>query len=481
MIRKYIVSTSLFLILIASSPSPACYSIVVGREASQNGCVMLAHNEDDGAPAIVNHHKAARHKYQPGEKYQLQTGGDLDQVEETWSYIWSEMPGLNFSDSFINEWGVAVTSDNCPSREDKPKLSHGGIDKDLRILIAQRARSARQGVELAAQLVEQFGYNAPGRTYLICDPEEGWLFAVVNGKHWLAQRVPDDQVALVANTYSIRQVNLKDKDNFLASPDIIDYAVSRGWYDPKSGQPFDFATAYADPNVAKDSSNFCRQWSGLRHVSAQAIPMCPELPFSVIPGRKLDAAALMDILKDHYEWTDFYHAADGKTNPHLNSIGTICNWNTQTAFVAELRGNMPNDIGLLYWVCLAQPCRSVFLPFHFGISAFPAGWTAPSAVPTQEQYQSKVLTPFRADAEDYYWTMSNLSSKLDQDYSRFEKLNDALAAVQKNAFVVQQPVEQAALDLYLTDRTTALALLDNYCRGIYLQTVDAIQRSMNNP
>ncbi|MFC1636188.1 C69 family dipeptidase, partial [Planctomycetota bacterium] len=92
-----------------------CFSIVVGKKASTDGYVVVAHNEDDGAPQIVNHHKIARKRHAPGEKVHLLNGGRLEQVEQTWAYIWSEMPGMHYSDSFINEWGVSVTSDNCPS------------------------------------------------------------------------------------------------------------------------------------------------------------------------------------------------------------------------------------------------------------------------------------------------------------------------------------------------------------------------------
>ena len=206
-----------FCLTILAARCEGCFSIVVGKEASVDGYVIIAHNEDDFPPQIVNHHKIPRKKHSPGEKVKLLNGGRLAQAEQTWAYIWSEMPGMLFSDSYINEWGVSVTSDNCPSREDKPQITNGGIGYMLRHLVAERAKTAREGVLLAGSLVERFGYIDSGRTYIICDPDEGWLFCVVNGKHWLAQRVGNDQVAMVANTYTVHQVDLSDRDNFLAS------------------------------------------------------------------------------------------------------------------------------------------------------------------------------------------------------------------------------------------------------------------------
>ena len=220
------------LMAVSTASTQACFSVVVGKNASADGGVIMAHNEDDAGPQLVNHHKVPRRTHAPGTKVTLLNGGQLDQVEQTWAYIWSEMPGLHYSDSYVNEWGVAIASDGCPSREDRPELTDGGIGFKLRRLVAQRARTAREGVQIAGKLVERFGYVASGRTYVICDPHEGWLFCAVNGKHWLAKRVDDNEVAMVANTYSIRHADPSDPQDCLASDDFITYAVWRGWYDP---------------------------------------------------------------------------------------------------------------------------------------------------------------------------------------------------------------------------------------------------------
>jgi hypothetical protein len=79
----------------------ACFSIVVGKKASTEGCVIVAHNEDDAGPQIVNHHQVPRRRYPAGAKVMLRNGGALEQVPQTWAYIWSQMPGLLFSDSYV--------------------------------------------------------------------------------------------------------------------------------------------------------------------------------------------------------------------------------------------------------------------------------------------------------------------------------------------------------------------------------------------
>ena len=486
-----------YIFLIPSAPCEGCFSIVVGKNASVDGYVIMAHNEDDDPPQIVNHHKIPRRKHSPKEKVKLLNGGRLNQVEQTWAYIWSEMPGMLFSDSYINEWGVSITSDNCPSREDKPEIINGGIGYMLRRLVAERARTAREGVLLAGGLVERFGYIDSGRTYVICDPDEGWLFCVVNGKHWLAQRVGDDEVAMVANTFTIHQVDLSDRNNFLASKDIIKHAVSRGWYKPEKDGPFDFARVYADPESASSLSNFGRQWSGLSYVVAdppeagmtEAGAAGPNLPFSVVPRQKIGAARLMQILRHDYDAQKF--PSSSLTENADKSVCSICRGSTQTSFVVQLRRggpkrpllrlgtprNMPLDIGIVYWTCLAPPRTSFYIPFHFGISDFPAGFSSKSERPSELFYNQKILSPFQLDPLEAFWTFSNFHNKVSgASTDTIAQLKTLAKEIEKDAFAAQKALEEAASMLNAEDRTK---MLTNYSKGIYLSSLEAMDRVLS--
>ena len=450
-----------------------CFSIVVGKDASVDGYVIMAHNEDDTGPQIVNHHKIPRRKHAPGEKVRLRNGGELNQVKQTWAYIWSEMPGMLFSDSYINEWGVSITSDNCPSREDKPQITDGGIGYMLRRLVAERARTAREGVLLAGRLVERFGYIDSGRTYFICDGDEGWLFCVVNGKHWLAKRVPDNQVAMIANTFTVHQVDLSDRDNFLASKDIVKYAVSRGWYKPEKDGPFDFAGVYASPGSASSLSNLGRQWSGLSYVVAKPIPLGPNMPFSVVPQRKVGVARIMQILRHDY-------GAQKLPSPLLTenmakTVCAICRGSTQTSFVVQLRQSFPLDIGIVYWVCLAPPRTSFYIPFHFGISDFPAGFSSKSERPSVVFYDERISCTFRAEPLHAFWTFSNFHNKVQDASARtITRITAQAEQIEKNALSLQGPLEEAACRLYRKDKATAMRILANYSNGVYLSSMEAM-------
>ncbi len=454
-----------------------CFSIVVGKDASADGWVIMGHNEDDSAPQAVNHRKVPPRRDAGPETVTLYNGGQITLSGDRWGYFQAELPGMLFSDSYLNEKGVCITSDQCPSREDQPELTDGGITKELRRLVAQQAATAREGVKIAGRLVERFGYGSLGRTYIISDPYEGWLFAVVNGKRWIARRVPDDEVAVIANTYSIHEVDLSDTLNFLASADIVSYAEERGWYDARRDGEFDFAATYALYHTAEDSNNLCRQWAGLNCFAADSVPFSQNLPFSVSPAGKVSAADVMRALRNHYEGTPLAQAVQSPADAHKNRISTICNRNTMTSFVVQLRGDMPADIGSVYWVALAPPCASVYVPFHFGISGFPEGYYTDDKRPSIEEFERHTLTPFKADPGEAFWTFSNF-------FSHFDRVTFSgigfLRAVEENAFARQDSVEKAALKHYNEGETRYREILETYSTDVYNRALKALTRALSD-
>ncbi len=103
----------------------------------------------------------------------------------------------------------------------------------IRRLIAERAVSARDGVNLAIDLVKKYGYFQEGRTYTIADANEAWQLVLLRGSRYAARKVQDDEIAFLANAINITNIDLKDTANVIASPDLIENAIKKGTYKPK--------------------------------------------------------------------------------------------------------------------------------------------------------------------------------------------------------------------------------------------------------
>lgn len=451
-----------------------CFAVVAGKACSTDGSVLLGHNEDDGGTPRLLHWKVGRKRHPGDAVVRLVKGGTLPEVRETYGYLWSQMPGYHYSDIYLNEFGVALASDACASREDRPELKDGGIGFMLRRLVAQRARSARHGLDIATALLGEFGYAASGRTLIIADPEEAWVLCMVRGKHYAAARVPDDRLMVIANSYPLHEVDPGDRKNFRLSPGLIDHARERGWYDADRDGPFDFALAYARPSTRKHVENTRRQWGGLRLLAATPVEEGWKLPAFVKARKKLTPADFMAVLRDHYEGTDL-DPTDGYAtgSPHRTGQRTICTHSTRNAVVFQLRSKLPVEIGALMWIAMSRPDAGVFMPWYLGIQDVPPGFSGDDATRAFTDHFSKAFA--RTESPEHYRVFADLNARLDRNYGDWipevKAMRDGL---EQSCFSLQHHVEATALRLLEKDRGAALEFLTAYTTG---QTEIAVARA----
>ncbi len=458
----YIFFAAILALGLFASSANGCYAVVVGKDASTDGAVLLGHNEQNYGPRFLNFRKVPRIEHKAGDMVKFQGGAEILQVKESYAFLWSENPGTTYSDGYLNEWGVAVVSDGCPDRSEElqklvaeGQLVKGGIGYMLRRLIAERAKTAREGVQIAGDLIERVGYPS-SRSLVIADSKEAWLLSMSRGVHWVAQRVPDNAVVLLPNVYVIGKVNLKDTSNFLGSPDLIEYAIKKGWYSPAGGESFDFSEAYGQRQQRLMDK---RQWRGQCLVTGKDIEKEPDrkLPFSVKPARKLSVKDVISILRFHGE-------------------GALCNNVTQEAAVFQLRENMPVDIGCIYWRCSAEPCGSILTPWYCGITDTPKEYYKAVDINKNlklEYHFSESPEKFKPDAEMAWWIFKGLQDKVNTDYQgRIRIVRAACDEYEDKVFAAQPAVEKKAMELYRNDKPAARRYLTEYSMAVALGAVD---------
>lgn len=338
-----------------------CFGIIAGKNVTEDGSVMMAHNEDDGGEQMLNIY-------------------NVPASESNVNYLWFEFPGMEVSDSFINEYGVCIASDGCPSREDRKDFTDGGILYGVRLAVAKKARSAREAVEIIGELVGKYGYSGSGRTYVIADPDEGWLCSVVQGRHWVAQRVPDDMVVTIPNYYVIGEIDLSDTVNFAGSPDIVEYAVSRGWYDPAKDGKFNFRLAYSTEKSLKSDHNSGRHTRVQNLLFGSAV-MGRDVKFARKPLEPVTIEKLMEAL----------------------SLPEVSNNTTILSSVFHLRNWLEPKRGCVVWNAMGHPDVQLFEP-----------WTLESPIPdnchrfkTAREAEEKHMSDSKNKRQNYpdsfYW------------------------------------------------------------------------------
>ncbi len=381
-------------ICLRARPARACTTVLVGREASETGEVLVGHNEDSGGRYVMRTHLVPALTRGPGRVRFEPDRAELPLPEARARLFWSEARpfvadgGASFCDFFVNGHGVVLCSDNCTdSREDRPELTDGGVGYGIRRLVAEGARSAYHAVELAADLLDRFGYASSGRSYHFADKGEIWVLQAVWGKHYAVKRVPDDEVYLNPNHYTIRDPD-PDAPGYR---ELVEYARARGWYDPAEG-PFDFALAYQAPKSRGVPHNVHRHVRGLSIVMGRDMGHLLEpgaaLPFSVRPPRRIGVDTVKNVLRTHFEGTP--SDVSGGASPHFMPTRPVCASTTLESNIVQVREDPERTV---IRRALGRPCLSPYVPWFFGVTSVPEGYGAPDP-------EAALATHFSVPASD---------------------------------------------------------------------------------
>jgi dipeptidase len=445
-----------------------CTTIVVGRLASSDRCVLVGHNEDDANRLAVRHRIVGANEHPDAVRLNADrlvyrephTSLEMPVPESSLAYDWTEMVGQDFADAFVNERGVSICCDSAAgTREEQPCLQQGGIGHYLPLLIAEQAGSAREGVLLAGRLIEEYGY-CDARIITVADKDEAWILQVPGGHQWLAQQVSGDEVVVLPNYLISRQIDLADPRQFLASPDLIAHAVERGWYDAMSAEPFDFKHAYGPPEINESSLSTSRQQTGLFLLTGREFPL-DNLPFSCLPQHPLaltDVMACLRCVTPHGYATQQAEAMPGSF--HINRKNTtvrpISVWTTQESTVTRLSDRVPDALRVTVWRASGIADELPYTPWY-PLAMMQAGARYPGSY--------AVGDPEHIDLDSAWWTFRLVVTAVDTDYARrLPEIHAALSPLETRALAADAALARVAG--CLDDPVAAATVLASYGSGL---------------
>jgi dipeptidase len=181
---------------------------------------------------------------------------DIPQVAETARHLrvsYSYFLGLPapITNGGLNEHGVAVRDIWSPGRPEliamTPRDQTGPTYSDLARLVLERARTAREGVDLIGALIAEHGYSCyGGNSHIIADPDEAWVVLQYPGGLglWVAERLGPDSIRASRPGY-ITAIPSAPNDEFQFPDHFIPTAERLGWHDPAQG-PFNPNRVYGD-------------------------------------------------------------------------------------------------------------------------------------------------------------------------------------------------------------------------------------------
>ncbi len=456
-----------------------CTVIIVGKDASTDGSVMTTHTCDCGiCDWTFRHIPAADHKpgstrkiyhvsqyrtWPPAEglKWDLYkkdyAGIDIPEVAHTHAYLHGGFGYMNDKQVAIGESTIG-----CQRRMENPTPA-AKLDLTMLTLLAmERAATAREAIQVIGSLAEKYGYgfHDDGEMLAIADTQEVWIFEIMPvgplwtpesgkpGAVWAAQRVPDDHVSVCPNESRIGEIDLANKDFFMASPNAVSLAVDLGFYDPKSGKPFNWKRAYSPVEGSAASSNggIQRLWRffDLAAPSQNLKTETPnmDLPFSVKPDRKLSVQDVMAMTRDRSYGTPWDPLKGIRGGPFKNpnyfnrrAPRVIDDGRAEYTTVTQSRAVYPDAIGGIVWIAFGSQDTACYMPFYAGVTELPKSFGVGD-----------------------HWTFSRDSARWAFDYTDFhvqvvysEAIKDVQAAQAKYEAetIARIPeIDQQALALY---------------------------------
>ncbi|PLW92975.1 MAG: hypothetical protein C0592_08050 [Marinilabiliales bacterium] len=372
----------------------ACTNLLVTRGASKDGSAFLAYTND--AEYIYHLYTKPGTVNPDGNTLTLRSRdgveGIIDQVPKTYSTLGFHM----------NEHQLMIGETTFTGRLDLWDHSSFLEYWQLMQLALERAKTAREAIEVITGLVEKYGYASEGESFSIVDPEEAWILEMIGGGDgsgeviWVAVKIPDGNISAHANRARIGEFPLNDPENCLYSENVIDFAIDKGYYNKKDG-PFRFCDAYCPPECGQIRYAETRVWSMFRR-AAQSLNLssdyhrCVEgsdpYPLYIKPDEKIGLQDVFNLIRDHYEGTEFDMTKGLQSGPfgnpnhwrpleweyEENTYGwerPVSTYNSAFTFVGQVRGHMPDSIGGVVWFGVDDSYFTCYVPLHNNITNVP--------------------------------------------------------------------------------------------------------------
>ena len=420
----------------------SCTTILVGKDATYDGSTMIARNDDSGS----GHFTAKKFVVVEPENIPKTYKSVLSHVE-----IPLPQKGLRYTcvpnaeegqgiwgACGVNEKNVGMTATETITSnervlgadplveyhkaEENKKEQIGGIgEEDLVSLVIPFIKTAREGVERLGSLLEKYGtYEMNGIAF--SDEKEIWWLETIGGHHYIARRVPDDAYVVMPNQLGIDYFDmddaLGDQEEFICSADMAEFIKQNHLdlsmdfeEDDEDAWTINPRECFGSHDDADHVYNTPRAWYMLRYFNPKTFdwdgpeadfrPTDDDLPWALIPERKVTPEDVKYVLSSHYQGTPYdpyLTYGDKSMAGAYRSIGI--NRNDFLGFV-QIRPYMPNSAKAIVWLAFASNAFNAMVPFYTNVDSTP-------------NYLNSTTGTVSTDS--FYWTSRLIAAMADASY-----------------------------------------------------------------
>ncbi len=407
-----------------------CTTVLVGRKASNDGSTMISRTDDghfDVKKIIVVEPKDQPKKYKskishveiplPENPLRYTSCPSVDPKNGIWAAtgINAANVGMTATETITSNPRVLSADPLVEYKKAKTRREKdipGGIgEEDIVVLVLPYIHSAREGVLRLAELLETYGtYETNGIAFN--DEKEVWWMETIGGHHWMARRIPEDRVVLMPNQFGMDEFDLEDafgkQEAHLCSKDLKEFIAcnhldlnQNGVFNPRYvfGSRRDMDHIYNTPRawfMGRYLTPDSHVWEG---PNAEFGPESDNIPWSLVPDRKVAVEDVQYLLSGHYQGTPYdpYTNHDTGKRGMYRSIGIN---RTGVTSICQIRPDKAQPG--LEWICFGSTAFGAFLPLYPNVAKMPA-------------YVSSVTLD--TSTENFYWGSRLIGALADHNFN----------------------------------------------------------------
>ena len=465
----------------------ACCGFIIGRQLTKDGTTLFGRTEDypyypNGGKHNKNYVVVDAKTYNEGDQIEDESNGftyphAASEMKYTATYDSARGDGSNgaFGEHGFNEAGVSMTATvtaipNKKVLKTDPLTENGIPEAAMLDVVLPRVKSAREGVELLAKVIEEKG-SAEGNVVVFADQNETWYMEILSGHQYVAVKVPEDKYAVFANTYYLGHVDLNDKENVIASKDVEKLAKESGNYKTDKDGNFHIAKSYGPEKYAEGDRS--RTYAGITLLDPDSKVTYEDDEYELFrsptdPNKKYTLEDAFALQRNRFEHLNGRFVPDDqigvKKQGDDGSNDTVRkdqykyalgNENVIDAHVYQINPNLPKSFGGTVWLGMGPSRNTPYVPFYGNVKD------------TYEAFKPQTAT---YDPNSWYWTVWHIDQMAINNQDLFGKSIQNHWKALEEQLIIEQKVSDAKYAALKADEAAAKAVEDKV-------TEDALARS----
>ena len=465
----------------------ACCGFIIGRQLTKDGTTLFGRTEDypyypNGGKHNKNYVVVDAKTYNEGDQIEDESNGftyphAANEMKYTATYDSARGDGSNgaFGEHGFNEAGVSMTATVTAIPNKKvlttdPLKENGLPEAAMLDVILPRVKTAREGVELLAKVIEEKG-SAEGNVVVFADQNETWYMEILSGHQYVAVKVPEDKYAVFANTYYLGHVDLNDTENVIASKDVEKVAKESGNYKTDKDGNFHIAKSYGPEKYAEGDRS--RTYAGITLLDPDSKVTYEDDEYELFrsptdPNKKYTLEDAFALQRNRFEHLNGRFVPDDqigvKKQGDDGSNDTVRkdqykyalgNENVIDAHVYQINPNLPKSFGGTVWLGMGPSRNTPYVPFYGNVKD------------TYEAFKPQTAT---YDPNSWYWTVWHIDQMAINNQDLFGKSIQNHWKALEEQLIIEQKVSDAKYAALKADEAAAKGAEDQV-------TAESIARS----